>query len=231
MSNSLKPDLIVSWPRHMDYPLWRQCIHEERGRFAKVIAVLTNMNVDKDYSNFIEQAMAGDGVTFITVPPAGSKEDWRNVAVRRALKESNAPWVWFTEQDFIWNTGFWECVGEASEKYSYMAAMVGDRVHPCCIFLRRDILNKTNKDFSVIRDVSDHFSRIQNDLTKEPRFEVPQELWFHFGGLSQNMLLLMQGSRELYLPHDFTAYVRACQRVTVPMHEDFMRIFNSYEVL
>lgn len=227
----MKPDLIVSWPRHMDYPLWRQVIHEERGRFAKVIVVLTNMNVNKDYSNFIKKAMRVDGITFFMISPAEAEEDWRDMAIKGALKESNAPWIFFTEQDFFWNTGFWECVSEQESKYGYIVGMVGERVHPCCIFLKRNVLNKTSKDFGVIRDVSDHFSRIQNDLANEPRFEIPQDLWFHFGGLSQNMFLLMNGSKELYLPQDFANYVKACQKVTVPMHDDFLKVFNSYEVL
>ena len=65
----MKPDVIVSWPRHADYPLWRQFIRENRQRFAKVIVAFTDHD-GHDYSQFVVDAMCQDDITAIsTFPP------------------------------------------------------------------------------------------------------------------------------------------------------------------
>ena len=50
----MKPDLIESWPQHLDYPLHRKFIKENRDRFAKVIIVFTAMNAQGDYREFVK---------------------------------------------------------------------------------------------------------------------------------------------------------------------------------
>ncbi|MEK6881126.1 MAG: hypothetical protein AABY22_16015, partial [Nanoarchaeota archaeon] len=101
-------DLIVSHPKHLDYPLFRQFIKENRAHFKKVLIVFTDMNVpDLDYRSFIQDAMRKDKITFMDCLPAEADEDWRNKAINMALSVSDADWVYFTEQDFFPQEGFW----------------------------------------------------------------------------------------------------------------------------
>lgn len=225
--NFIKPDVVVSWPKHLDYPLFRQMIRDNRDYFEKVIVVLTDMNVGKDYTGFLRSALKPDRVIVLDSPKPTGEEDWRNVAMTEALSNTKNPWIWFTEQDFSFKPGFWELVQEQMLVVPYIRVLVGERVHPCCIFVKRKLLNETSLDFSVIKDVSDHFSKIQLELIGKPFFDIPQELWTHLGGLSQNMYKIQTGEEAMYFPEEFKNYLKECLSVKVPMHDDFIRLFKE----
>lgn len=230
------PDVVCSWPRHTDFPLWRQQIHDNRSLFNKVIVVFTDMNVQKDYREFIGMVMKEDNITFVDSDPVNSPDDWRNIAVNTGLRYSTAEWVWFTEQDFFWKEGFWEKVYEYAGSAMVMAANVQGRMHPCCIFIRRFVLDKhTRKDFSVIPNVSDHFSKIQEDLQNQIIVWIPDRLYTHMSGLSQNMFLLTcrkffgKDPREVMTyPKEFKKYCEDCLKLDIPMHRDFEEMFREY---
>lgn len=227
--NSIKIDVIVSWPRHVDYPLWRQQIHDNRDKFNNVIVVFTNMNVVKDYREFIETAMKDDGITFIESDPVNAGEDWRNVAVNCGLRKSDAKWVWFTEQDFFWKDNFWDEVTKHMDVVNVVSVLVEGRMHPCCMFVKRNTLdNCTRKDFSVTPNISDHFGKIQEDLHLQTKVYIAERLYTHLGGLSQNMFLMRDPRNPLYFPEEFKKYVGDCLKVTVPMHRDFEILFSNH---
>ena len=192
-------DLILSWPRHLDYPEWRTWLKENRQKFNKVIIIFTNMSYNlPDMSNFAKTQMESLNVICEDNDPVAGNQDWRNVAVNKALKYSDAEWIWFTEQDFHPKEGFWEFVDKTikmDEEHNMnwtFGAVVGERLHPCCIFMPRKVLDKTSKDFSVIPDVSDHFSRIQNELSI---FEtIPPELYIHESALSERLTNKLLGN-------------------------------------
>jgi len=82
-------DLICCHPFHLDYPLWREFIKNNRDRFNKVIVVFTDMNVaDLDYREFVQTTMKKDKITFMDCLPAEANEDWRNKAINMALTVS-----------------------------------------------------------------------------------------------------------------------------------------------
>lgn len=220
------PDLIVCWPRHMDFPLWRTQLHRDRDRFSKVLVVFTDMNVaGLDYREFIKDAMKEDDVMFLDNDPVSGDQDWRNVATNKALLYSDSEWVFFTEQDFFWNQGFWNEVFKKDNEYKVVK--VGDRVHPCCIIIKRSLLDNTCLDFSVIRDVSDHFSRIQNDLSHLFVQVIPEKFWIHMGGLSQNLRFLQLGTFQdiAYNKEEFRNF---CIGSLPNAHPDFKAWFNEY---
>lgn len=234
--DKILPDVIVSFPRHADYPLWRQQIHDNRSLFTKVIVVFTNMNVQKDYREFIKMTMKDDNITFVDSDPVVSPDDWRNIAVNTGLRYSDAQWVWFTEQDFFWKDGFWDAVKVYTAEFDVVSANVGDRMHPCCIFIKRKLLDEhTRLDFGVIPDKSDHFSKVQEDLQDQPKAIIPDSLYTHMSGLSQNMYLLTcrkffgKDPRDIVTyPNEFNKYCEDCLKVTVPMHRDFEEMFSEY---
>jgi hypothetical protein len=224
------PDILVSWPYHIDYPLWRQQIHDNRSLFAKVIIVFTNMNVPRDYRGWVREAMKDDNVSFVESDPVESEEDWRDIAVNTGLRKSKADWVWFTEQDFFWKEGFWEKVEKEMGSFEVVSVCIEGRMHPCCIFAKRAVIEKTRKDFSVTTDRLDHFGKFQEDVDvlSSPRFWLPDDLYCHLGGLSQNIFLMKDPRAPLYYPAEFKKYCEDCLKVTVPMHRDFERMFRDY---
>ena len=228
----IKPDIIVSWPRNCDYPLWRQFIHDNREKFNLVIVVFTETNVGENYREFVKKAMAKDWVLFAENPEIPGGEDWRNVAVNHALIQSyNAEWVWFTEQDFFPKDGFWENVqAMVDDDLRYIAVKQGDRIHPCSLFLRRDLLSSLRKDFAANPPEYDHFGNIQKQLEqREERIGVIHpDQWQHLNGLSHNMRLVSDGGLPNYDPKEFDEYVQKCMKVTVPLDARFVNWANSY---
>lgn len=226
----MNTDLIVSWPNNCDYPLWRQFIHDNRHRFQQVFVVFTETYQQPDYREFITKAMFDDAVTFITAPmPKHTDEDWRDLAVNEALQQSRAEWVWFTEQDFLINEGFFEAVESLSEHADVIAAYDGDRMHPCCIFARRGVINITSRNFGIVRDKSDHFSVFQMELeTSFPRiFRLHPSLYFHYNGLSSNFTLLTNGQIPNWQPEVFAKYLEECLKVSVPLDQRFVQLVTQ----
>lgn len=231
----IKPDIIVSWPRNCDYPLWRQFIHDNRDRFNVVIVVFTETNQGEDYRAFIKEAMQKDWILFADAPQSPGK-DWRTLAVNHGLIQSyNAPWVWFTEQDFLPNAGFWEAV-EQYESLGVKAIGVkqGDRLHPCCLFLHRDIINSIKLDFSAKPPEYDHFGFIQQQLDGKINGSqmamglIGADKWQHMNGLSHNMTLVYNGDMPNYMPDEFNEYLRQTLKVTVGLDERYKKLVMEY---
>jgi len=213
----MKPDIIVSWPDNCDYPLWRQFIRDNRDRFANVIIVVTKAHALDDYSEMIRWAMIIDNCAIFESPQVKSGEDWRNVAVNAGLAVSNAEWVWFTEQDFFVTPDFWGEVQKLESDSDVISVDITGRLHPCCIFVKRSIIEKTHKNFGIVPDRLDHFGVFQEDIKNSGArmMYVPQEYWHHMNGLSHNFRLMSEGGRPNYNEKEFIDYLRMCKNVTV----------------
>lgn len=231
----IKPDVIVSWPKNNDYPLWRKFIRDNRERFNKVIVVFMNPNQGRDYSSHVVLAMQKDEVTFLSSPELKSGEDWRNVAVHEALKHSDSELVWFTEQDFFPSDKFWDYVESYSE-YDVTGVMQGSRIHPCSLFISKEILAKTCMDFSAGNGV-DHFGLIQKDIENVGKLitftaipNYPNEvdkLYKHLNGLSHNWTLLSLGQEPNYEKAEFIDYLAKCLKCGVGLDNEWRQIAKS----
>src|SRR3990167_3359008 len=163
----IKFDIIITWPKSCDYPLWRQFIRDNRDRFNEIIIAFHETNQGDDYRDFIRRAMFEDYCHFVySVNNISGIDDWRNVLVNTALIHSyNAEWVWFTEQDFIVTSDiYWTNLEKASNDNEILAVYQGPRMHPCSIHVKRSLLNKTSRNFSVVPNISDHFSIFQKEI-------------------------------------------------------------------
>lgn len=225
-------DLITSWPSHLDYPLWREFIHDNRKQFDKVIIVFTNMSIiDPDYRLFIKEATKKDDLILVDNNPVRGDQDWRDVAVNKGLEHSNARWVFFTEEDFFPKNGFWDQVKRLKKYPSITAfgAWYDSRLHPCCIFVRRVDLNKTHKYFGVVKDKLDHFGQFQQELVDiGPVLSIDSEYYQHLNGLSQNMHMLQTGEKPNFRPEEFKEYLKKCLEVKVALHPNFIKLANEY---
>lgn len=226
--NIMVTDLLLSWPRNCDYPKWRQFLRDNRARFNEVLIAFTETNQGHDYRDFIKQAMFSDYVQFGDAPQPKPGEDWRNLAINAMLLHSyNAPWVWFTEQDFYPGEGFWDNVQRLEDEgCGVIAVYQADRMHPCCIFMNRDTLNRTRKDFGIIPDKADHFSKIQQDIDALgiKVGKINTATYYHHNGLSHNMTLLARGERPNYEVGKFTEWLGECMKVSVPVDERFVEL-------
>lgn len=216
-------DTIVAWPKNCDYPLWRDFVRKERKRMNEVIVSFTETNTGEDYRDFVRQAMFPDYVHFVEATQPGDGEDWRNLAIHDALLHSyNAPWLWFTEQDFYPQCGFWQKVEELEAQGNDVIAVYQQkRMHPCCIFIKREALEKTRKNFGIVPDISDHFSIIQKDLENAgvKIAKIPEDTYFHYNGLSHNWRLLSEGLLPNYEMDKFMEYLDKCLKVKVELSE------------
>lgn len=225
---------ILVWPRHLDYPLWRAKLPTFRNRLEKVVIVFSDMGTVDDYRNFVKEELKHQNVTFIDSRRAEAGEDWRNNATNLGLVHIKGDWVWFTEPDFIITDpgSFWDFVKEGlkypADAFIYLE---GDRPHPACWFTKREALEGTRKNFSVIPDQADHFWLIHHDLEANGAgisYFSAKDSFYHLNGLSQNMHLLKTEGVPNFRPERFWQYVQDCWDCGVKLHPDFISLTQKY---
>lgn len=211
-------DIIVSWPRNCDYPLWRWFIHEHRSYFKDVFIVFTETHQGHDYRDYVKEVMNEvyeDNITFLQSPQIKGDEDWRNVAVNLALEHSTGNWVWFTEQDlFVTHQAFWPMIGRYMTEFDMVGYKEGSRVHPANLWVKKEWINKSNKNFGVEKDTHDHFYKFYNNLrlqgAKIKTIPYPNKNFYHMNGLSQSITQIENGDIVNYHPEDFLGYLEMC---------------------
>lgn len=224
-----KPDVIISWPDNNDYPLWRKFIKENRETFDKVIIVFTKTHSEVNYKEFVTDHT--QDCTLLECPSLISGEDWRSVAVNYGLSFSSSEWVWFTEQDFyITDELFWEDVNQVIRENmsDFIGVLEGQRIHPCSMFVKRSVIDRTSKFFGIVPDKSDHFFVFTQEVRKLlPALAfVDRKYWKHYNGLSHNFSLISRGERPVYQPIEFYDYLSQCLHsdvgVSVGLSLDFV---------
>jgi hypothetical protein len=226
--NQMKIDVIVCWPRNCDYPLWRQYVHENRNRFSQVIVIFTETESIFDMRDFLVNEMGKDRITMKRSPNVRN-EDWRNIAVNYGLQHSDAEWVWFTEQDFLPQEGFWPEVEKGIESGAkVLAAFQGNRLHPCCILTERTTIEMTKKNFGIVVDKSDHFSVFQKNIEnlRLPVFTLTQ--YQHLNGLTHNLKLLENAQEPNYQEREFINYLRRCLTCGIKINPLTENIYIKY---
>lgn len=228
------PDLIISWPRNCDYPLWRKFLAENRWLFDNIVIVFTETNQGDDYRGFLQMVLSQIPIiTVINSPDPKPGEDWRDVAVNFALKNIDSPadWVFFTEQDFFITTDrFWDEVLTAEkEGFEVIATLEGaNRMHPSCIFIKRDVLSKTKQFFGVVPGVCDHFGQLQIDLeTLNVPIHIIRRNFKHMAGLSQNMRLAYDNQIPNHQLDEFCKYLDNCLQSGEVMPAGFVRMASK----
>lgn len=227
----MKPDIIVTWPRSMDYPVWRGFIKANRERFGEVFVAFMESNRKEDFSAFVKEAMKDDAITFVEDYIVTG--DWRNSAVNACLARSKSEWVWFTEQDFfVFNhDAFFFKMKELTFKNDAIFYKEGERIHPACMFVRRAAIDQTRKDFGIVPNVSDHFSifvaNLQANKVREAYVSNGSEGYqvLHLNGLTHNYHLVMDHAPEnIYNPGAFLLYNSYARTQRVPQDERFMQL-------
>lgn len=222
----MKPDVIVTWPDNCDYPLWREFIRENRSRFNKVIIGFMATNQKPSYKKFIIQSMIEDDITFFNAPLPSGDADWRNLAINKALQFVTSDWVWFTEQDFEVSPSFWHDVDLKLKHYDAVGIYQGNRLHPCCLFVKKEQIDKTKKNFGIVPNVSDHFSIFASDLSNNDVFvmQIKEGTYYHHNGLSSNFTLLTNCLTPNHQPLVFAEYMAKSLNASVPISDKYREI-------
>lgn len=235
------PDLLITWIKHADYPVFRAFLQRNRGYFGKVIIYFSEHNRFPYFDHFIQDALKDDRCIFLdTVETDWGREDWRNKSTNEMLKYSSSEWVCSIEQDFF--TRDFPMVYHAIAKAAQTADLVGWQneagkyIHPSCWFIKRDVLEKTRKDFAA-HDQYDHFGWITYDVEQmNGKIARLQDLgltdfkdFFHLGGVNQNYLEGLKEGYVFHRPEIFYVYNYFCRRQPVPMDERFVKISHRID--
>lgn len=204
-------DMVCAWPSHLSYPLFSKYIHENRKQLNKVIVVFTDMHTTlPDLRQSVIESMSKDHIVFLNNDEVEAKDDWRDKAMNKALTHSKADWVWFVEQDFFPLNNFWGEVHDLMKRTEVFGVYQEGRLHPCCLFITRELLDKTSKDFAANPPHYDHFGKLQRDIENKDIITgvIFSQFGYHMNGLSQNLFLKMTGGIPNYEPEKFEEYLK-----------------------
>lgn len=235
-------DLIVTWPDSLDYPIFRQFLKNHRAKFNRVLIPIMKANRPSgvNYVNFLrEQAFTDMGVELIEDYEV--KGDWRSSAINAALDRSDGSHVWFTEQDFfIKNTeNFYNKILDGIKLTDFIVFRDNLRLHPALMIVKRELINKTKRDFGIEEGKSDHFGKFAEQCIEimsvnpiKPRIYALQELglietrdYYHMDGLTHNYHLVMDGQKEnIYKPAEFILYNNYARLAQAPQSPEFLTL-------
>lgn len=220
-------NIITVWPDNLDYPLFRLFL--EKHPNVEVTIGITQKHMDLNLSDFILKNVRG---SFIVRPEEG---DWRDVATRQALERSAGEWVWFLEPDFFMKNPhqFLDLPSMGRDVYGFAQ---GNRLHPCCLMVKRDVLMKTCLDFSAKPPEYDHFGAVTQELMNTTNWGsftdfglVEGKDWYHHAGLSQNYTLAQQGKKPNYNLENFALYNRASLTAEVIQDPRYIELAQKTE--
>lgn len=194
-----KPDIIMQWCVYVDFPFWRLWLKKYRAKFNKVILYPSRQHGVIDLEHYIEEQVPETWITGDVINWTEPGLDWRQREVTPCLQEIESDWILFMEADFFcdnWDKLFLdiEKAMETADMIGWWSPSVFPYIHPCFLLIKRELLNKTNKDFRAHPEIdgSDHFAMITRDTEKlGAKIVKLQDLgWtepehaFHLGGLT-----------------------------------------------
>ncbi|RPJ79464.1 MAG: hypothetical protein EHM20_01340 [Alphaproteobacteria bacterium] len=221
-----KPDVIITWPSGLDYPLCRWQLREYRSFFKDVFLTFYEHG-DPSYEEFIAKSHPEFKCLFSPI----FNEQWREAAVCVGLRNSKSDEILFTEQDFFWKSeDFLNRVKEARGKYDIVGIKQGNRLHPCFLQTSRELIDHTSCDFSVKGQDKDHFQKFSEEALQIGTFIDLKELglfegrdWYHFSSLTWNLLRIKdEDITEMHELPEFLIYNQYSRTPRVPQSERWM---------
>src|SRR5258708_14493110 len=212
-------DAIICHPRDVLFPWFMRSMKRNRDKFGQVIIIMTQSATSINFSNYITAEIPG--VTLIESYKDDGK-DWRNAAIHEALKYSTGDHILFLEQDFLYENSFLPRI--LTSTANTIGFYEGKRLHPAFLLVKKDILDQSSKDFSVEKDVGDHFSKLTKELEKIGGIQqLDGTDWCHIAGLTQNYRL----TENWYSPQIFYQYNHLSQ--ALPQHQLWVQLSKQKE--
>lgn len=213
----IKPDVIVVWPKHCDYPLFREFLRSNKDLFNKVIIAITQIESDWDFTEEIKALADEDTIVFNSV----SFGDWRDAATNQALNMSEDPWVLFIEQDFFISRDELVKVFERDLQTGFKES---ERIHPGFLLVHKRKINNTSKNFEAKPPYYDHFGMFTQQIG-DLEFLEPGT-YRHMNGLTHNFTLCMRNEPQyIYKKDEFIAYL--LDSVKVPVSDDYLLLVDK----
>ena len=206
----MKPDVLITWPSGIDYPLCRNQLSIFRSYFQDIIVSFYEHGTP-DFRPFVKSAHKD--WTFLESPETSVA--WRETAVNLGLDHSKSEWVLFTEQDFFWKDDhFLKTVFETAKDWDTIGINQGSRLHPCFLLTKRKLIDRTTRDFSVKGQDLDHFSQFSKEIQAIGSFKDLKDLglfdgrdWYHLSSLTWNLFRVKDVTpREFHYLADFLIY-------------------------
>jgi hypothetical protein len=206
----IHPDLINVWPKDILYLPFIRRIKKDRHLFNQVITVISEGSPRHNYTEEIIKSIPDLTVLRPNMLEltAGGK-DWRDVAVKEALGRVNSDYILFMEQDFLVEDGFFGKLFKKAEGLDAVGFEDHNRLHPACLLVKREALDKTSKDFAAYPPENDHFAIVTQQLMAM-RCKTFQELgldgWYHLASLTFNIRLDEEEKPVQYRPDEYKLY-------------------------
>lgn len=235
----IKPDVLLSQPRHIDYPLFRYRLPQWSKYFNQVLIALTQDTMPPDITQFLVGCPEYKNVKWVRPPKSDGKNDWRNLAVRdMIINFSKSPYILFLEQDFlVKDESFWERVFKSVEYYDLIYYQDGDRVHPAFALTEKELVMKTRLDFAA-HPPYDHFGEFFKDLMLQVDSNFKAELkelafkegvdYKHLAGLTNNYHVFKL-KQPFYKPEEFLTYNHYAQRLPIQQEPSFRELEEKIE--
>lgn len=188
----IKPACLIVWPINVDYPICRYNLLRFKDYFSSIWIALSNHHQEINLGNFVRANLPF--CNFVEV--VRTREDWRDDAVNNLLdKTENEKYIFFLEQDFLIKDGtFFEKVFKDDHDFIYF--MEGSRIHPAFACIKRELIDKTSKNFSVFPP-GDHFYKFFHELPQGINIEelgaIHKEDFYHLAGVTQNYMNFKYG--------------------------------------
>ena len=237
-------DKILQYCVYADYPVWRAHLNKYRNTVNKIILYPSRHHGIVDLEEFSKRVILETWVDPLQIDYG--KEDWRQAETVPSLKYSDSEWLWFSEQDFFIKN--WDIFYEDIDKLTKKSDMFGwwnethfPYIHPCCLFIKRELFEKTTKDFRAHSEIPgcDHFAILTRDAERlgakiVKLQDLGYEEWvncFHLGGLTypyQNF----DGQNYQFgvkRPEVFYVYNYWMSRVLIEQHPDFVKLSEKIE--
>lgn len=164
-------DIIEQICVYCDYPHHRANLQKYRDKVNKIILYPSRHHGFRDFEDFLKQNIKETWADPVAIDYG--VEDWRQAETTPLLKYSQSEWLWFREADFFvdnWDK-FYEDVGRLSHEsdmFGWWHDSVFPYVHPCCLFIKRELFERTSKDFRAHPEIDgcDHFAMLTRDAEK-----------------------------------------------------------------
>lgn len=215
--------VVISWPDSFDFPYFRKNLSELQ-KYVDEVVVCFTVHGNHPLREWLTQHMPE--CRFLSDADAVHYPgDWRNKSTNWMIDNSKGDWLLSLEQDFFIKDyqNFFTKVKEAMQKYEAISFPEGQRWHPAFFLVKREVLEKTNRDFSVQGTDKDHFWYVTKQLKGLAQAYTDlnsiglhyMDDWFHMAGLTENYF----APKPYYRMDDFHAYNDACAKLDLPISE------------
>lgn len=237
-------DILTQYCIYNDYPLFRWNLQRFRDRFQKIILYPSRHHGLIDFESFAKEQIKETWVDPVSIDYG--VEDWRQAETTPMLKHSDAEWLLFMEQDFFVND--WEKLFsdvtkamQTSDAVGWWNATAFPYLHPCFFLLKRELFEKTQKDFRAHPDIPgcDHFAMLTRDIERlGGKITTLQSLgwenWknaFHLGGLTYPYQDFKGGDTVFGVGNvpAFYAYNVASRNAPVSQNQDYVTLSQRVE--